>query len=49
MIIKAICEATGLSERTIRYYIEEGLLTPQYTENYLGRKNTIFHCRILKI
>lgn len=38
MKIKAVCEATGLTDRTIRYYIEEGLISPVYTENYLGRK-----------
>lgn len=25
MKIKAVCEQTGLTDRTIRYYIEEGL------------------------
>ncbi len=38
MKIKAVCEKTGLTDRTIRYYIEEGLISPSYTENYLGRK-----------
>ena len=38
MKIKAVCEATGLTDRTVRYYIEEGLISPVYTENYLGRK-----------
>lgn len=42
MRIKAVCEATGLTDRTIRYYIEEGLLSPSYTENYLGRKSFDF-------
>lgn len=39
MKIKAVCEATELTDRTVRYYIEEGLITPSYTENYLGRKS----------
>ena len=39
MKIKAVCEATGLTDRTVRYYIEEGLITPSYTENYLGRRS----------
>lgn len=39
MKIKAVCEATGLTDRTVRYYIEEGLIAPSYTENYLGRKS----------
>lgn len=38
MKIKAVCEATGLTDRTVRYYIEENLISPAYTENYLGRK-----------
>ena len=36
MKIKTVCEKTGLTDRTIRYYIEEGLVSPSYTENYLG-------------
>lgn len=42
MKIKAVCEATGLTDRTIRYYIEEELISPFYTENYLGRKTFDF-------
>ncbi|MBQ2758515.1 MAG: MerR family transcriptional regulator [Clostridia bacterium] len=42
MKIKAVCEITGLSDRTVRYYVEEGLITPSYTENYLGRKTFDF-------
>ncbi len=42
MKIKAVCESTGLTDRTIRYYIEEGLISPAYTENYLGRKTFDF-------
>lgn len=42
MRIKAVCEATGLTDRAVRYYIEEGLITPFYTENYLGRKTFDF-------
>lgn len=38
MKIKTVCEVTGLTDRTIRYYIEERLISPTYTENYLGRK-----------
>ena len=38
MKIKQVCEATGLTDRAIRYYIEEGLLSPSYTENYRGRR-----------
>ena len=42
MKIKQICEMTGLTDRAIRFYIEEGLITPRYTENYLGRKSFDF-------
>lgn len=42
MKIKAVCELTELTDRTIRYYIEEKLLSPAYTENYLGRKSYAF-------
>lgn len=42
MKIKQICEQTGLTDRAIRFYIEEGLITPRYTENYLGRKSFDF-------
>jgi len=42
MKIKAVCEMTGLTDRSIRYYIEEELLLPSYTENYLGRKTFDF-------
>ena len=42
MKIKTICEVTVLTDRTIRYYIEEQLISPAYTENYLGRKSFDF-------
>lgn len=42
MKIGAVCEFTKLSDRTVRYYIEEGLLQPHYTKNYIGRKNFDF-------
>ena len=42
MKIKTICDVTGLTDRTIRYYIEEQLISPAYTENYLGRKSFDF-------
>ena len=38
MKIKQVCEKTGLTDRAIRYYIDEGLLSPAYTENYMGRR-----------
>ena len=40
--IKEICQKTGLTDKTVRYYIEEGLVSPLYTENYLGRKSFNF-------
>ncbi len=42
MRIKQVCCETGLTDRTVRYYIEEGLIFPEYTENYLGRRNFDF-------
>ena len=42
MKIGAVCEQTGLTDRTVRYYTEEGLLNPSYTKNYLGRKTFDF-------
>ena len=38
MKIKQVCEQTGLTDRAIRYYIEEGLVSPSHTENYMGRR-----------
>lgn len=48
MKIKSVCELTGLTDRTIRYYIEEKLISPLYTENYLGRKTYNFSNRDIK-
>jgi len=42
MKMKLVCEQTGLTDRTVRFYIEEGLIHPDYTENYLGRKTFEF-------
>ena len=42
MKMKEICEKTGLTDRTVRYYIEEALISPFYTENYIGRKSFDF-------
>ena len=40
--IKAVSELTGLTTRTIRVYIDEQLIAPQFTENYLGRRSFEF-------
>lgn len=48
MKIKPVCELTGLSDRTIRYYIEQSLISPAYTENYLGRKSYDFSQKDIK-
>ncbi len=48
MKIKSVCKSTGLSDRTIRYYIEEGLVFPRYTENYLGRRTYNFSEKDIK-
>ena len=42
MKIKAVSELTGLTIRTIRVYIDEQLIAPQFTENYLGRRSFEF-------
>ena len=42
MKIGTVCQITGLTDRTVRYYIEEGLLMPAYTKNYIGRKSFDF-------
>ena len=42
MKIKQVCELTGLTDRAVRFYIEEGLVSPAYTENYLGRRSFDF-------
>lgn len=48
MKIKLVCELTGLTDRTIRYYIEEKLVSPLYTENYFGRKTYTFSEKDIK-
>lgn len=40
--MKEVCSKTGLSDKTIRYYIRSGLIFPKYNENYTGRKNFDF-------
>ena len=40
--IKAVSELTGLTTRTIRVYIDEKLIAPEFTENYLGRRSFEF-------
>lgn len=42
MKIKEVCEKTGLTDRTIRYYIENGLLNPASRESYAGRRRYTF-------
>ena len=42
MRMKVVCEATGLTDRAVRFYIEEGLIAPDYTESYTGRKTFDF-------
>ena len=42
MKIKAASELTGLTIRTIRVYIDEQLIAPKFTENYLGRRSFEF-------
>ena len=42
MKIKAVCDLTGLTARTVRVYIDEQLIAPEFTENYLGRRSFDF-------
>ena len=42
MKMKDVCRQTGLTDRAVRYYIEEGLISPAFSENYLGRKTFSF-------
>lgn len=42
MKIGVVCDLTKLSDRTVRYYIEEGLLAPDCRKNYMGRKSFDF-------
>ena len=42
MKIKDVIEKTDLTDRAIRLYIENGLVSPSYNESYAGRKNIDF-------
>lgn len=42
MQMKEICEKTGLTDRAVRLYIENGLLSPTVESNYAGRRSIRF-------
>ena len=42
MKIKSVCERTCLTARTGRLYVEEELISPAFSENYLGRRSYDF-------
>ena len=42
MKIKEVIEKTGLTDRAIRLYIDEGLIAPSIGESYSGRKSIEF-------
>lgn len=42
MKIKAVCDQTGLTDRAVRFYISECLISPDFEENYLGRRSFRF-------
>lgn len=42
MKMKAVIAQTGLTDRAVRLYMEQGLISPSCTENYNGRKNIDF-------
>ena len=45
--IKAVCDLTGLTARTVRVYIDEQLIAPEFTENYLGRRSFEFSFKMI--
>ena len=38
MKMKEVCQKTGLTERSVRYYIERGLIQPAATPSAVGRR-----------
>ena len=42
MRMKEICERTGLTDRAVRLYIENGLVFPERTASYSGRESIRF-------
>ena len=42
MKMKDVIAQTGLTDRAVRLYMEQGLILPSCTENYNGRKNIEF-------
>ena len=42
MRMKEVCERTGLTDRAIRLYMENGLVTPRQESNYMGRCSYTF-------
>ena len=42
MRMKDVLARTGLSERAVRLYIENGLLSPRQDSSYAGRKSITF-------
>lgn len=42
MRMKEVCERTGLTDRAVRLYIENGLLSPVEESSYTGRKSIQF-------
>ncbi len=42
MKMKEVIERTDLTDRAIRLYIENGLVSPSCSESYAGRKNIEF-------
>lgn len=42
MRMKEVCERTGLTDRAVRLYIENGLVAPKEERNYTGRRTIVF-------
>lgn len=49
MKIKEVCKAANLTDKAVRFYINNGLINPDYTENYAGRKNYTFSDNDLEV
>lgn len=49
MRMKEVCDKTGLTDRAVRLYIENGLLSPNQESSYSGRKSISFSAEDVEI
>jgi rod shape-determining protein MreB len=47
--MKEVCDKTGLTDRAVRLYIENGLLSPNQESSYSGRKSISFSAEDVEI